>query len=178
MRLPSITKIARVTRATIYNKLCSLHPDAQVRVRLEPTHWSTKQEDSNTTRTGNYRKQAHQKKAGEMLHTLQKCKEIQQNNPKRNKCTETRLQKLLPDNFDKEEEGMKGESKQRNEPKKSSKTQRERLQQKEQVEASNETTKRPEETPDILQQPLQEQKPSTFTFTYCSEEKDKTTTHG
>ena len=74
VKLPSITKIARVMRATIYNKLCSLGLDAQVRVRLEPTHRSTKQEDSNTTRTGNYQKQAHQKKAGEMPHTLQKVK--------------------------------------------------------------------------------------------------------
>ena len=65
------------------------------------------------------------------------------------------LQKLLPDDFDKAEEGMKDESKQqKNKPKRPSKKQRERLQWKEQAEASNKTTKRLEETPDILQQPL------------------------
>ena len=43
VKLPSITKIAWVTRATIYNKICSLGLDAQVRVRLEPALWPTKQ---------------------------------------------------------------------------------------------------------------------------------------
>ena len=97
VKLPSITKIAWVTRATIYNKVCSLGPDAQVRVRLEPAHRPTKQEDSNTTRTGNDQKQADQKKAGEMPHTLYKSRKIQQNNPKINKCRETTPQQLSPD---------------------------------------------------------------------------------
>ena len=46
------------------------------------------------------------------------------------------------------------------------------------MEASSETTTQLEKTPDLPQQPLEGQKPSTFTFTYCSEEKDKTLTSG
>ena len=116
------TKNARVTRATIYNKLLCCNPEALVRIRWEPIHWPTKQEDSNTTQTGKYQNLAYQKKAGETPHTLHK--RSQENNPEGNKCTGTMPLKLLPEDFGKAEEGMKDEIKQQNRP---SKKQRERL---------------------------------------------------
>ena len=144
MESPSITKITWVTRATIYSKLLSLNLEAQVRVRLELIHQSTKQEDSNTTQTVKYRKPAYQKKAGETPHTLHE--RSQQNNPERNKCTEMMLQKLLPEDFGKAEEGTSNQQK----LKRPSKKQRERLQQNEQAEASSETTTQPEKNPVLL----------------------------
>ena len=94
----------------------------------------------------------------------------QQNNPERNKCTEMMLQELLPEDFGKTEEGTSNQQK----LKRPSKKQRERLRRKEQTEASSETTTQPEKNPDLLQQPPEEQELSIST--YCSEEKDKTTT--
>ena len=123
MEFLSTTKIARVTRATIYNKLLSLNLEALVRVRLEPIHQPTKQEDSNTTRTGKYQSPAYQKKAGEMPHTLHE--RSQQNNPEGNKCTGKSPQKLPPEDDGKAEEDTKDTSK-------LLKRQRRRLQYKEQ----------------------------------------------
>ena len=42
------TKIARVTRATIYNKLLCYYPETLVKLKWEPNHQPTKQEDPNT----------------------------------------------------------------------------------------------------------------------------------
>ena len=46
------------------------------------------------------------------------------------------------------------------------------------MEASNETTKQPEETPEIPQQPTQNLSSGPFTFTYYVEDKNTPSTQG
>ena len=124
MRLESINtnQVARVNKATIRSELSSMR-------------WHTEMP-------------AGQEKAGEMPHTLHKRRP--QNNPDKNKCTQTAPQTLSQDNLDKARKGAEDKSKHQKRQKKGQGwRQREKLQQSKQMEVSEETTKQPEENPEI-----------------------------